>query len=47
MFGLPDCVYAVNSFTHFKFRVSAFEQHPNGQTHRGAVIGDQYGFSHE
>jgi len=27
--------------------VSALEQESNRQTHRGAVIGDQNGFSHE
>src|SRR5882724_2270678 len=46
-FRLLDSVYAVNGFANFKVCVSAFEQHPNGQTHCGAVIGNQYSFGHE
>jgi len=46
-FGLLNIMYAVNSFAHYEFCVPPFEQEPNRQTHGGAVIGNQYGFSHE
>jgi hypothetical protein len=37
----------VYSFAHYQFRVPAFEQHANRQTHGGAVIGNKHNLSHE